>query len=433
MRSTMFRFFSSREALWLGAIVFICQPALSQWVRQTSGTPEKLVDVVMLDSMRAVVIGNRNGILFTTNAGSTWTNENAAISATYQWNSISFCDQFNGAIVGEHRVVTTTDGGASWTLRNAPSSQKCLSVLCLSGGYIYVGADSGWMYGTSDTGKTWVATKISAWAVRSVFEYRGPVIVGGPIYYALTPHSLCFKPVYPSPEWSEVVLSSFMGLGSEAIDAEFCDGGGACFIVGVFGDLWAEPAILRKAMSDTAWNPVTLTPLLPGAFNGLSAPSSEIIYVCGSSGMIYRSSDGGDRWTSSYALTNHTLNSVCFWNENRGFAVGDSGTILYTQNGGFTSVQGNSERLPLKFTLEQNYPNPFNPETEISYQLSVNGFVRVMVCDLLGREVATLVNENQLVGSHMVRWNAKNVPSGVYICRLSAGGSQLAKKMLLLK
>jgi photosystem II stability/assembly factor-like uncharacterized protein len=416
----------------MGILASPLSPA--QWVQQTSGTPENLVDVVMLDSMKALAIGDRNGILLTTNAGATWINESAVVSATYEWNRLSFHDSLNGTIVGDHRIVTTTDGGSNWTLRTAPSTLKCLSVLNTGSTYMYVGADSGWMYSTSDTGKTWTSAKISSWPIRSIFEYQEPTLWGAPVYYALTPRSLCSKPVYPSPEWNETILSNFHGLGSEAYNAQFCNGGGAGFIVGVFGDLWSEPGVLRKSMLDTVWSVMQLTSLQPGIFSGISAPSSSIVYVCGSSGMIYKTSNGGDTWMRPNSSTTHNLNALYFWNENRGFAVGDSGTILFTENGGgVAGVSDVPENFPTGFSLEQNYPNPFNPVTVISYRLKVKSLVTVAVYDLLGREAATLVNEEQTVGNHSVRWDATSYSSGVYFYRLKAEGVVETKKMVLIR
>jgi hypothetical protein len=89
--------------------------------------------------------------------------------------------------------------------------------------------------------------------------------------------------------------------------------------------------------------------------------------------------------------------------------------------------------LPVRFALEQNYPNPFNPETIIRYSLPVNGYVAVSVYDILGREVATLVDGFGTAGTHEVRWDASEVPGGVYVCRLTAGGVSMTRKLLVMK
>jgi arabinogalactan endo-1,4-beta-galactosidase len=85
------------------------------------------------------------------------------------------------------------------------------------------------------------------------------------------------------------------------------------------------------------------------------------------------------------------------------------------------------------FELHQNYPNPFNPSTAISFQLSEVSFVALKVSDLLGREVTTLVNEVRQPGIYTVQWDASGKTSGVYLCRLFAGGSIQTRKLILVK
>jgi hypothetical protein len=92
-----------------------------------------------------------------------------------------------------------------------------------------------------------------------------------------------------------------------------------------------------------------------------------------------------------------------------------------------------------KFSLLQNFPNPFNPKTVISFQLSVESFASLIIYDVLGREVETLVNEELKAGTYQVDWNASNYSSGVYFYQLSVVGLQLSesysetKKMVLIK
>ncbi len=99
-----------------------------------------------------------------------------------------------------------------------------------------------------------------------------------------------------------------------------------------------------------------------------------------------------------------------------------------------------SGAVPLSYRLAQNYPNPFNPSTVIEYtvgvvsgQQSVASLVRLSVYDILGREVATLVNERREPGTYRVRFDASNLSSGIYIYRLEAGGFSASRRMLLVK
>jgi len=89
--------------------------------------------------------------------------------------------------------------------------------------------------------------------------------------------------------------------------------------------------------------------------------------------------------------------------------------------------------VPQIFSLMQNYPNPFNPTTNIQFSIPNFQFVSLKVYDALGREVATLVNENLEAGYYQRTFNANNLASGVYFTRLQSNGKQMMKKMLLVK
>ena len=92
-----------------------------------------------------------------------------------------------------------------------------------------------------------------------------------------------------------------------------------------------------------------------------------------------------------------------------------------------------SSLLPRFIRLEQNYPNPFNPKTVIRIHLPVRERVHLAIYDSLGRLISTLVDGKKEAGSYSVSWNARNMPSGVYFCRIQAGEFSTTKKLLLLK
>jgi Secretion system C-terminal sorting domain len=100
---------------------------------------------------------------------------------------------------------------------------------------------------------------------------------------------------------------------------------------------------------------------------------------------------------------------------------------------GVTGIKQMPSGIPTKFNLSQNYPNPFNPSTQIQYSISQNSFVTLKVYNILGQEVATLVNQRQISGTYNVEFNASNLASGVYLYTIRAGNFYLTKKMVLLK
>ena len=112
-----------------------------------------------------------------------------------------------------------------------------------------------------------------------------------------------------------------------------------------------------------------------------------------------------------------------------GWYVDDIGVFIYTIP---TEISGDAESV-FAFSLGQNYPNPFNPSTKIKYSIPALGFVNLKVYDMLGNEVATLVNEEKPAGGYAVEFDASGLSSGIYFYKLQAGNYLDTKKMLMLK
>ena len=92
-----------------------------------------------------------------------------------------------------------------------------------------------------------------------------------------------------------------------------------------------------------------------------------------------------------------------------------------------------SEVIPKVLSLKQNYPNPFNSITTLEYSLPNSGNISLIIYNLLGEEVARLVDRQMPSGDHTANWNASNLPSGIYFFRLQASDFVQTRKMLLLK
>lgn len=106
------------------------------------------------------------------------------------------------------------------------------------------------------------------------------------------------------------------------------------------------------------------------------------------------------------------------------------GTLELTEAA--TGVNDQSDiRQPERFQLSQNFPNPFNPETNIAFSLPETGLVKLKVFDILGNEVAVLLNGSIPSGNHQISFHAENLPSGIYFYRLEAGSIKSVKKMIL--
>jgi M6 family metalloprotease-like protein len=113
-----------------------------------------------------------------------------------------------------------------------------------------------------------------------------------------------------------------------------------------------------------------------------------------------------------------------------------SDSVMQMVLGGYPdkiSVDSPNSEKPTEYSLMQNYPNPFNPTTTISYSVPKNGLVTLKVYDILGKEVAELVNETKETGNYSVTFNASELPSGIYFYTLTSGNFMATKKLILLK
>lgn len=204
-------------------------------------------------------------------------------------------------------------------------------------------------------------------------------------------------------------------------------------------------------------------------------------YIAGSQGKIYKSTDNGATWLLKNSGTTNTLRSIFFSGNDSGAVSGDNGTVRMTTNGGdtwftdpyFNNVTGNitsisqmprssrtltalsnnntlyiasedsniviiginqlSSEVPNEFSLSQNYPNPFNPNTNIRLHLNKSGFVKLLVYDISGKEVETLVSQVLKAGIYEVDWNGSRHSSGVYFYKVITDDFIQTKKMVLVK
>jgi len=159
---------------------------------------------------------------------------------------------------------------------------------------------------------------------------------------------------------------------------------------------------------------------------------------------IKYSGSGVKQWVARYntpGIVDDYLSALALDASGNVYATGSSAsyygywtvfsTVKFTQTP--TSVGHHDPTMPNEFSLDQNYPNPFNPSTQIRYQTAEIGHVTLKVYNVLGQEIAMLVNELKQPGGYTVQWDATRFPSGVYLCKLQAGSFVAVKKLLVIK
>jgi hypothetical protein len=346
------------SAILIDEIELVKVGEINTWIIRNSGSTEKLNDAVMLNGSTAIVVGKDGAILKTTDSGKTWRNTAPPVYCAngmyciMSWNSISFYDSLNGIVVG-NEILITTDGGEEWQFHSIPANHELLCSNYMERNHIYVGDDSGYVYQSVDTGKTWLPEKLADEPIKSIFFYAAPFMSWRPVY-VLTSHSVYSTKTSSYNGWKEEKLP--ITTWGAAVKGNNCKWGDPAFIVGYDGQLATSPLILRKTYTDSAWQKYPFSSPFPvssiGSLNDVSVPALNVAYTCGDNGLVMKTSDKGDTWFMQETGTSRKLNAIYFYNESKGIAAGDSGTIL------FTSTE----------TSETNYPpSPFHlisPEDE---------------------------------------------------------------------
>jgi hypothetical protein len=179
--------------------------------------------------------------------------------------------------------------------------------------------------------------------------------------------------------------------------------------------------------------------------------NSQTGYAAGNNGAIIKSVNEGETWTLFPEFAVNSYYSSYFINEYTGYLAGTNGLIIKTVTGGITSVTKTGANTPKFFLLEQNYPNPFNPSTKIKFSIPYSPFegqrssllegkgdVKLVVFNILGQQIAELVNQQLLPGTYEVEWpapsgDASGFASGVYFYSLITESFRETKKMVLIK
>lgn len=336
------------------------------WNSQTSGTSGHLLSIHFADSNSGWAVGGNGIVLKTTDGGTHWIEQN---SGMINWlYSTYFINANTGCAVGHYgAIIKTTDGGVNWHPQTSGTSNTLRSVYFTDTNTGWVVGDNGTILKTDDGGASW-STQNSGTSDRLRSVYFTDADTG----------------------W-------------------------------VVGD---NGAILKTTNGGNDWTPVaevTSKDLRSVHFTNVSTG-----WVVGDNGTILHSTDGGTTWASQTSGTLFDLKSVYFPDTDRGWVVGTNGTILMRTVSGETSVITPSRScvdVPNQLVLLQNYPNPFNRSTTIRYRLASSSHVSLKVYNLLGRAMATLVEEYRSAGEYSVLWKADGLPSGIYFCRLEIGDS----------
>jgi hypothetical protein len=332
------------------------------------------------------------------------------------------------AVTSYNELFRSINSDTNWTLLNVGIGHRRISTILIYGAQLFAGTDSG-LYRSTDSGISWTTNSNT-----------------------LTPYRVYSLTVIPSDSVETGLLagtsigiyrSSDNGSTWTALDtlARDCHS----IVVGhnAIGELRCYAIFLDDVVysADTGqtWTPTSRLIPFTNYYVTCLAVHDTILYAGTNLYGMYYSVNGGTNWgNANYGLGNWPVYAFA---ECYGYLfIGtDSHVGSYSSVSRrplpetITGVKDKGEQNPSTFCLNQNYPNPFNPTTHIKFDLKNNGFVKLTVYDILGREVKILVNEYRRTGKYEVEWNAESFPSGIYFYKIQAGMFVDVKKMLLIR
>ena len=347
-----------------------------------------------------------NGVYISTNNGLNWVQSslnNIEAFGLIVNNSNIFAATGRIGNQDSNGVYISSNNGQTWAHKNFNNSAVVSLAIC--GGNIFA---SNWgigIYKSTNNGQSWTIAlnghNIFPMASSSTNIYAGS-------------DSAVFTSTNSGQNWTQTLSNVSSNCFTISGNYIFLGVGGHMYISTNNGQNWS---ILNNIGGTWAL-----------------ASSGANIFAGYDDGTFYVSSNYGQTWTqrNEGMPAGIGIRSLFIYNGFL-FAGRDSLGIWRRPLNEIIGIKQISSEVPSVYSLNQNYPNPFNPSTNIKYELPKNSFVKIVVFDMLGREVEALVNEKLSPGSYSIDWNASQYPSGVYFYRLTTEGFSETKKMILLK
>jgi hypothetical protein len=371
-----------------------------------------------------IVAGGSGGTFRSTDKGASWTRINGRPADTLACGDVHVLAISNAALFAgtDSGVFRSTDNGSSWTPLHAGSTSPCISALAISSTTLFAGSWGGGVFRSTGDCTSWTAVNTGlADSVISALAVRGPNVLaatsdqygGGRCVYRSTNNG---------NSWTAVNFETMRRVEAFAVTN-----------TSIFAATWGD-GIFRSTDNGTNWTAFNMGLMNEyGALAVYDLAVSGTHLFAGTSVGVYLSTDNGTSWVP--VNTGRPAEDACAFaiTETDLYVGGSGGVWRRPLSEMITTVEQEESEVPRESSLFQNYPNPFNPNSDIRYQISEFGMVRLAVYDLLGREVAVLVNEAKAPGTYQVRFDGAGLPSGVYFYRMAAGSFSATKRALLLK
>lgn len=349
------------------------------------------------------------------------------------------------------KIYMSSDNGQNWTCINEGMNVGFVWSLQVSGNYIFAATEQGVF---KFDGSSWALTSLTGMDVHALASHNGIIYAGtwglgvyksedngttwtsinNGLGYILTVQSLTINSsgeIFVGTAGGGMFRSSNNGesftklsCGYELIWALGVTNNNTLF-AGSYGD-----GLYRSTDGGSTFEKVSLN--VPFIYS-IVVDANNRVYVTSWASGVFVSADNGATWTS-LGMSGVGVSSLMISGDADQVFVGTKeGKIFMSSIDGKVTDVENENSIPTKFELNQNFPNPFNPTTTIRFAVTENGNYSLRVYDILGQEVATLIDGQLNIGNHQVTFDASRLASGMYIYKLTGSNVNLTKKMILMK
>jgi len=414
-------------------------------------------------------ISGRNTIIHSNDFWLTAEQQIKSVFSGYLWNGTAKDTNEVFACGSDRTIIGSFDGGITWNKYFESPGSGYLNSITFNGDDILSVGSGGVILKSSDNGSSWEENYIEAsWLsdinfINNIVGFTVGSISGLACIYKTYDGGSSWELQQTFPEYSTIDGIEFsredLGwmIANENGLLKSTDIGRTWNVVvdsiHMFKDLavWDNTAwftyfnrILRTTDAGETWESFNVFDYGQTIYWGFEIDfvSPDIGYAGIYDGRVFKTTDGGESWIEEEFPSSMSVEAIDFVDVKRGWTFGDCGTIL-KRDPNYVYVGNEIQDPPQEFILFQNYPNPFNPVTKIKYEIpgqarNDNALVTLKVYDILGREIATLVNEEKPVGTYEVIFDShsgevRNIPSGIYFYQLKVGLFVETKKMVLIK
>jgi photosystem II stability/assembly factor-like uncharacterized protein len=406
---------------------------IQPWKILQSPVHVTLKKLTFVDSLTGWAAGEAGTIIRTTDGGNSWDIQNSTVQTFitdifFTDKNLGWATTINDVFPFNSVILKTTNGGDEWSAENYPDSSEYIRTI------FFIDSLNGFTGGshigyTTDGGNSWLGAKIDSSMISSFPVYNFSFLnrqfgyaVGGRLDIA----GVIWKTTNSGLNWSA------QGVGAdEVFDVFIFDSLNAIALSGDPEGFYPT-ANIKTTNAGMTWSNDTLS------FFGLSFAIDFRTYNEGWSASGYKfllTTNRGETWIEFETPNSAVVYDLHFTDARNGYAVGGNGVILKLDPT-VVGVKDYVETLD-NFLLYQNYPNPFNPSTNIRFQIPEFGFVSLKIYDILGNEIAVLINEEMAAGSYEIEFSPESSirypVSGIYFYHLKFDNSFKIKKMIYLK